>query len=236
MELNERIAAVRRAAGLTQEQMGELVGISRQAVSKWESGQAVPDLTTVIALCQRLHVSADYLLLGADPEDGEETGAAAAVHELPDVCPCCGRRVEGMLCPVCGYPLPTVPPRGPKYAIYSSGNISSRADAEQDLQTCCGFSQEDARSLAEQCNGSNYSRVVLRRGLTDSAAQYLASHLRDTFYSLTIVLDEGEPDDELVYRESAMVLPPSADPKKSGLGFWGVVGAVIVALLILSIF
>ena len=43
MELNERIAAVRKAAGLTQEQLGELVNVSRQAVSKWESGQAVPD-------------------------------------------------------------------------------------------------------------------------------------------------------------------------------------------------
>lgn len=38
MELNERIAAVRKVAGLTQEQLGELVNVSRQAVSKWESG------------------------------------------------------------------------------------------------------------------------------------------------------------------------------------------------------
>lgn len=40
MDLNERIASVRKAAGLTQEQLGELVDVSRQAVSKWESGQA----------------------------------------------------------------------------------------------------------------------------------------------------------------------------------------------------
>lgn len=38
MELKDRIAAVRKAAGLTQEQLGELVGVTRQAVSKWESG------------------------------------------------------------------------------------------------------------------------------------------------------------------------------------------------------
>ena len=49
MELNERIASVRKAAGLTQEQLGELVGVSRQAVSKWESGQAVPDALTITA-------------------------------------------------------------------------------------------------------------------------------------------------------------------------------------------
>lgn len=38
MELNERIAFVRRAAGLSQEQLGERLGVTRQAVSKWESG------------------------------------------------------------------------------------------------------------------------------------------------------------------------------------------------------
>ena len=39
MELKDRIAAVRKAAGLTQEQLGELLGVTRQAVSKWESGR-----------------------------------------------------------------------------------------------------------------------------------------------------------------------------------------------------
>ena len=38
LELNERIAERRKAAGLTQEQLGALVGVTRQAVSKWESG------------------------------------------------------------------------------------------------------------------------------------------------------------------------------------------------------
>ena len=66
------------------------------------------------------------------------------------------------------------------------------------------------------------------------AAQYLAANLRDTFFGLSIVLDEGEEEDKLLLKESAMELP--ASPPKSGIGFWGVVGAVIVALLILSIF
>ena len=235
MELNERIASVRKAAGLTQEQLGELVGVSRQAVSKWESGQAVPDALTITALCQKLHVSADYLLLGVDPDTA--SGSAASAYTPPDTCPCCGRSVEGTLCPVCGYPLPTVPPRGPKYAIYSTGTVSKLSKAEAALQKYCGCSPEYAQMLAQQCNGTNYSgRVLLRRDLTDSAAQYLAANLRDTFFDLKIVLDEGESDDTLLTRESAMELPPSAHPEKSGLGFWGVVAAVIVALLILSLF
>ena len=55
MELKDRIAAVRKAAGLTQEQLGELLGVTRQAVSKWESGQTTPDAATIAALCEKLH-------------------------------------------------------------------------------------------------------------------------------------------------------------------------------------
>ena len=238
MDLNERIASVRKAAGLTQEQLGELVNVSRQAVSKWESGQAVPDVLTVAELCRKLHVSADYLLLGIDPESSAEPGNPA--YTFPDTCPCCDRSVEGTLCPVCGYSLPMAPARGPKYAIYSAGTISNLSDVEADLQKYCGYSQDYdyAKMLAAQCGTHSYgSRVLLRRGLTDSAAQYLAAHLQDTFFDLRIVLDEGESDDALLVKESAMTLPPSARPeKKSDLGFWGVVGAVIVALLILSFF
>lgn len=76
MELKDRIAAVRKAAGLTQEQLGELVGVTRQAVSKWESGQTVPDAITVGRLCLALHVSADYVLLGREPEETDAGPAA----------------------------------------------------------------------------------------------------------------------------------------------------------------
>ena len=197
----------------------------------------MPDALTIAKLCRKLHVSADYLLLGTDPDSGSEPGNPD--YTFPDTCPCYGHHVEGTLCPVCGYPLPMVPARGPKYAIYSAGTISKLSDVEADLQKYCGYSQNQdyAKMLAAQCGSSSYgSRVLLRRGLTDSAAQYLAAHLRDTFFDLRIVLDEGESDDALLVKESAMELPPSAHPEKSGLGFWGVVAAVIVALLILSLF
>ena len=44
MEIAERLQKLRRKAGYSQEQTAELLGISRQAVSKWESGQGKPDL------------------------------------------------------------------------------------------------------------------------------------------------------------------------------------------------
>lgn len=44
MELAAQIAALRKKHGFSQEELGEKLGVSRQAVSKWESGQAVPEL------------------------------------------------------------------------------------------------------------------------------------------------------------------------------------------------
>lgn len=76
----------------------------------------------------------------------------------------------------------------------------------------------------------------LRRDLPDSAAQYLAANLRDTFFGLSIVLDEGEGGGQAAAQGKRHGAAPLCPPEKSGLGFWGVVFAVIVALLILSIF
>lgn len=227
MELKDRIAAVRKAAGLTQEQLGELVGVTRQAVSKWESGQTAPDAATIAALCEALHVSADYVLLGREPE---EAPPAAPVYTPPDTCPCCGRSVDGTVCPVCGCPLPTVPPRGRRYAVVAGSQYYADKRSADQLVRFCGMTREQAQMLLQVGSATT---VLLRRNLTDSAAQYLTAHLdRDLFPSLRIVEDGGDSEDALRSKPSAMELPPA--DKKDGIGFWGVVGAVIVALLILS--
>ena len=112
MEWNERIAVARKAAGLTQETLGEKLGVSRQAVSKWESGQAVPDLDTVAKLCLALGFSADYLLFGREETAPAESAPAepAPGPVYPDTCPCCGRPTSGgTLCPACGYPCRPCP-------------------------------------------------------------------------------------------------------------------------------
>ena len=74
MELKDRIAQARRAAGLSQEQLGEQLGVSRQAVSKWESGAANPDVAYLAAMCRELGVSSDWLLLGEEPDGTPLTG------------------------------------------------------------------------------------------------------------------------------------------------------------------
>lgn len=71
MELAERLQALRKKAGYSQEQVAETLGVSRQAVSKWESGQGKPEIDNIIKLVELYHTSADYILLGK--ETGAET-------------------------------------------------------------------------------------------------------------------------------------------------------------------
>ena len=63
-ELGTRIAAKRRARGLTQGQVAIHMGVSPQAVSKWERGLACPDLVFLDDLADLLDVTIEELLLG----------------------------------------------------------------------------------------------------------------------------------------------------------------------------
>lgn len=78
MNLSERIQELRKARGLSQEELAEALGVSRQAVSKWESGQSSPDLDKIVQLSEYFGVSTDHLLKGAEllPADTEELNTA----------------------------------------------------------------------------------------------------------------------------------------------------------------
>lgn len=58
----EKISALRKAKGLTQEALGAKLGITGQAVSKWENSDSMPDILILPELCRTLDVSAEYLL------------------------------------------------------------------------------------------------------------------------------------------------------------------------------
>ena len=62
MKLAEKIFNERKRLGLSQEQFAEKMEVSRQAVSKWESGQSMPDLDKLVLMSQIFGVSTDYLL------------------------------------------------------------------------------------------------------------------------------------------------------------------------------
>lgn len=62
MKLSEKILMLRKQKGMSQEELAEKINVSRQAVSRWEGGSALPDATNVLQLSKLFEVSADYLL------------------------------------------------------------------------------------------------------------------------------------------------------------------------------
>ena len=60
--LSEKIYTLRRKSGLSQEQLAEIIGVSRQAISKWEGGLSVPESEKLIAISEYFNVTLDYLL------------------------------------------------------------------------------------------------------------------------------------------------------------------------------
>ena len=68
MTIGEKIALRRRTAGLSQEALAAQLGVSRQAVSRWETDESLPDTEKIAQLCRIFGVSADDLLLDKPPE------------------------------------------------------------------------------------------------------------------------------------------------------------------------
>lgn len=66
MNIADRIQNLRKTKGISQEQLADAVGVSRQAVSKWESEQNVPDVDKIIALSDYFNVTTDYILNGIE--------------------------------------------------------------------------------------------------------------------------------------------------------------------------
>ena len=77
MSFGERLQAVRRSAGLTQEQFAEELKVSRQAVSKWESCRGYPEIEKILYICNRYGVTLNELFSEEVPLGGENDTAAA---------------------------------------------------------------------------------------------------------------------------------------------------------------
>ena len=72
MTLGERIIALRTARGTSQADLAEAIGVSRQSVSKWETGASTPDLEKLVKLAEYFQLSLDQLVKGAKSETGEQ--------------------------------------------------------------------------------------------------------------------------------------------------------------------
>ena len=98
--LGQRIQALRKEAGLSQEALGETLHVSRQAVSKWEGDGGVPELDTLIQMSRLFHVRLEMLLgLESAPEEAapEAENPAEESAETPAFSPDAEQRLEALL-------------------------------------------------------------------------------------------------------------------------------------------
>lgn len=81
MKLNEKIYYYRKAMNLSQEQLAERVGVSRQSVSKWELGEATPEVEKLLALAGVFGITTDELLREDVPVPSADTAQPEAAEE-----------------------------------------------------------------------------------------------------------------------------------------------------------
>lgn len=91
MKIADTVQQLRKAKGLSQEQLAEQLGVSRQAVSKWESGQSIPELDKIILMSDFFETTTDYLLKGTQPQD-----AATENFDSALLCAGAGTILNGM--------------------------------------------------------------------------------------------------------------------------------------------
>ena len=91
MKLNEKIYWCRKHAGLSQEELAEVIGVSRQSISKWETGESAPEISKLPLLARAFAVTTDWLLSEdgipeEEPNVPEEPAvpAATAAVDWPD--------------------------------------------------------------------------------------------------------------------------------------------------------
>ena len=100
MNISDRIQSLRKARGITQEQLADAVGVSRQAVSKWEAEQSVPDLERIVAMAEYFDVTTDYLLRGIEPAptvQARERATARTMSIIPPALDAAGLILGGGL-------------------------------------------------------------------------------------------------------------------------------------------
>ena len=90
MALPEKLYTLRKKSGLSQEQLAEALNVSRQAISKWEGGSAMPESDKLLALSNYFGVSLDYLL-----KDGAPDAALIVYGVLSILVPSVPARISG---------------------------------------------------------------------------------------------------------------------------------------------
>ena len=82
MNIADRIQNLRKLRGISQEQLADRLGVSRQTISKWESEQSAPDMEKIILLSDYFEVTTDYLLKGIEKQEEGSPKPDARIFSL----------------------------------------------------------------------------------------------------------------------------------------------------------
>ncbi len=82
MIFSEKLVVLRKNKGMTQDALAEKLNVSRQAVAKWESGQAYPDISNLIQISDLMNVTVDYLVRDGECMMNIVPGKDADLNEL----------------------------------------------------------------------------------------------------------------------------------------------------------
>ena len=85
MKMPDKIIKLRKANGWSQEELAEKVDVSRQAISRWENGTALPDAQNVLQISKLFHVTTDYLLNDDYESDDDIPAVQTATRETKDL-------------------------------------------------------------------------------------------------------------------------------------------------------
>ena len=165
MSFADRLKDARRAAGLSQEELAEQLDVSRQAVGKWEQGQAYPELEKLLALCAVLNVSADALMYDELSSECRKAPASAAPSESILIPAENGINLVRCINIICSQPYKSR--RGPKYALFGVSGYTPFWGPHNNL---LGWYADEA-SVQQEIQAI---REAMRRGEPDYTLQYNA--------------------------------------------------------------
>ena len=130
MTLGEKIYALRKNSGLSQEQLAEILNVSRQSISKWEGNVTYPEPDKLIALSEYFQVSLDYLMKADVTEERfKEEDAPECVTEVVGAEMKQSEKQSGKL---------IYPPN-----ILIGGRYDEKKQTKQIEESACGFPQCD---------------------------------------------------------------------------------------------
>lgn len=158
MSFGKNLQAIRKKNQLSQEGLAEMLGVSRQAVSKWELGEGYPEIDKLLILSKKLNISLDSLLGGENTPIASENGKSSAVIRIisPNECVIinatkvtCSQQFKGGR-------------NSPKYALYASdGKDMSFWGAQNTFLAWYRHLDDVTREIAE-----------IQKALNAGAAEY----------------------------------------------------------------